>query len=189
MVCMWKGFSKRSTRDPSSDAARRALVFPPEDLDVDMEAGRESTLRSKFGPPPSYEQLFDSLAHLLDGTWVGHYREFGERHSMTLNLALDPETGVFSGSGTDDLNPYTIKGFYNDDTGRAVFLKSYQGPRFTHGVEYRGHLSSTKDGAGLALNGTWLIVRAGYFVSDLSGSFVLRPRHQSSRPHKNPTKK
>ncbi|KNC51586.1 uncharacterized protein AMSG_07493 [Thecamonas trahens ATCC 50062] len=132
----------KMVRDPSSDASRRARAMGSEDVETGSSAplsAAEHALHAKYGPPPSYDELTaPSSRKMYAGTWVGHYVEFGKRHAMRMALQLDAEAGQFSGSGTDDLSAYTIRGYYNVDSGKAVFLKRYHSGRYSHGVEYRG---------------------------------------------------
>lgn len=94
------------------------------------------------------------------GPWTGYYNYGpGERHRMDLDLAFT--NGSLSGSGSDDVGRFLIRGRY--DAGECYWTKSYLG---AHDVFYRGF----REGKGIW--GTWEITIRDH------GGFHIWPRRQ-----------
>ncbi len=100
------------------------------------------------------EALFPS------GPWRGYYNYGpGDRHGMELQLTF--AQGAMSGTGTDDVGAFVIKGRYDTGTGECHWTKSYIGG---HDVFYRGF----REGKGIW--GTWEITIRDH------GGFHIWPR-------------
>ncbi|MBT34366.1 MAG: hypothetical protein CMO01_32275 [Thalassobius sp.] len=92
--------------------------------------------------------------HLLpSGEWEGFYcySNSPEQHKMAIELSFSNK--VVSGSGEDDVAPFTWDGNYNLDTFIIKMIKTYA----THKISYKGDIDE---------NGIWGIWED---LTDLSG--------------------
>ena len=81
------------------------------------------------------------------GPWTGFYNyQPGDRHRMDLDLTF--ASGRLSGTGSDDVGSFRIRGRYDTSAGECYWTKSYLG---AHDVFYRGF----REGKGIW--GTWEI--------------------------------
>ena len=96
-----------------------------------------------------------------DGPWRGFYvySSARDRHSMDLRLRF--RDGVLSGSGDDDVGPFTIHGRYDVEAGEVHWTKTYVG---RHSIYYRGFGESSR------IWGTWEL------GEDWTGGFKIWPR-------------
>lgn len=95
------------------------------------------------------------------GNWIGFYvysRSVNNRHRM--DLALTFSKGRVTGSGSDDIGKFVIKGGYSIRDGSCYWSKQYLG---AHDVCYTGY----REGRGIW--GTWVID----YIS--SGGFQIWP--------------
>ncbi len=95
------------------------------------------------------------------GPWTGFYNYGpGDRHRMDLELTF--ANGIMSGTGSDDVGRFRIKGRYDASAGECHWTKSYLG---AHDVYYRGF----REGKGIW--GTWEITIHSH------GGFHIWPRN------------
>ena len=96
-----------------------------------------------------------------DGPWHGFYVYSGldERHVMGLVLSF--RDGVVSGTGDDDIGPFTIRGKYDPGTLEIHWTKSYIG---RHSVYYAGFGEPNR------IWGTWEL------ASGFRGGFKIWPK-------------
>lgn len=100
------------------------------------------------------ENLFPS------GPWVGFYNYSPkDKHRMELDLSF--ADGSVSGTGSDDVGPFVIKGGYDSSSLECSWIKTYAG---LHAVFYRGF----REGKGIW--GAWDIGHYGH------GGFHIWPR-------------
>jgi hypothetical protein len=101
------------------------------------------------------ETLFPS------GPWRGYYVYNDHRGRGRMDLELKFTTGVVTGSGTDPVGFFTIKGVYDVESLEVNWTKTYPG---SHDVLYRGF----REGRGIW--GTWKILPA------CAGGFMIWPK-------------
>lgn len=80
------------------------------------------------------------------GKWRGEFVQFQQRFRM--ELAMIFAEGVASGVGHDFVGRFTMRGFYNTETGKINLLKRYA----THDVDYTGVAEE-----GVGIYGGWMI--------------------------------
>ena len=94
------------------------------------------------------------------GPWTGFYN-YGPGDRRRMDLELTFENGLMSGTGSDDVGRFRIKGRYDAGAGECYWTKSYLG---AHDVFYRGF----REGKGIW--GTWEITIRDH------GGFHIWPR-------------
>jgi hypothetical protein len=100
------------------------------------------------------EALFPS------GPWRGYFVYNARPGRWRMDLDLKFLNGMMTGSGSDAVGPFVIKGSYHTDVMEANWTKSYP----THDVNYRGF----REGRGIW--GTWTI------RPDWHGGFMIWPK-------------
>ena len=94
------------------------------------------------------------------GPWTGFYNYHpGDRHRMDLQLTFTE--GRLTGTGSDDVGNFRIRGRYDTNAGECYWTKNYLG---AHDVFYRGF----REGKGIW--GTWEITIRDH------GGFHIWPR-------------
>jgi hypothetical protein len=100
------------------------------------------------------------------GPWTGFYIYSNNRRER-MDLALTFKEGLVTGSGSDPVGFFTIRGRYDAETNEARWTKTYPG---RHDVAYRGY----RDARGIW--GTWEI-RTRFGLST-RGGFHIWPEAQ-----------
>ena len=95
------------------------------------------------------------------GDWEGFYTYSSgpdaEKHHMTMQLNF--RAGIVTGTGQDDIAPFTWKGTYDTNNFVCQLIKSYQ----THPVSYNGQVDE---------NGIW----GTWQLDFVSGGFHIWPK-------------
>lgn len=125
---------------------------------------------------------------LPSGEWEGFYcyKRDSEQHKMSIELLF--ENGNVSGTGVDDVAPFTWKGKYHLETFKIEMVKSYS----THSVLYKGDIDE---------NGIWGMWKIAHdfsrypeamkdiikaaFKNDLNGGFHIWPKKIKSNINTN----
>jgi hypothetical protein len=98
----------------------------------------------------------DANGNYPSGPWTGYYQHSGRRYRQDLELQFT--NGVMTGTGSDSLGQFTVRGSYRANDGEVTWTKRYYGrPR----VFYRGF----REGKGIW--GTWEIPqyeRSGFHI-------------------------
>ena len=129
----------------------------------------------------------ESHPNLPSGEWEGFYcyGNSPEQHKMA--IALTFQNGVVTGSGTDDVAPFTWKGKYDLDAMKVYMTKVYA----THCIDYKGDIDEN------GIWGTWenseaiLDIRQRFssnaqqrilrtFGAQISGGFHIWPKKQNA---------
>lgn len=100
------------------------------------------------------------------GPWTGFYTYDNNRRDR-MDLALTFKQGVVSGSGSDPVGFFTIRGRYDAETNEVRWTKTYPG---RHDVAYKGY----RDARGIW--GTWEIRMLVVFTA--RGGFHIWPEGQ-----------
>jgi len=102
------------------------------------------------------------------GPWVGFWLQKPHTGRQWMrDLALTFADGAVSGSGSDWVGPFEIRGRYDTQSGACKLVKHYVG---MHSVMYNGH----NDGDGQWLWGVWTMDHSGD-----RGGFHLWPKGQA----------
>ncbi|QNN21765.1 hypothetical protein HED60_05595 [Planctomycetales bacterium ZRK34] len=80
------------------------------------------------------------------GRWFGEFIQFQRRFRMDLSLSF--ADGVMTGTGSDIVGRFTVRGAYVVETGKVSMLKSYA----WHDVDYVGVAEE-----GIGIYGGWII--------------------------------
>jgi len=96
-----------------------------------------------------------------DGPWRGFYVYAGVRDRHPMDLHLRFRGGVLSGSGDDDVGPFTLRGRYGAGATEIHWTKTYVG---RHSVYYRGFGEPNR------IWGTWEL------GEEWTGGFKIWPR-------------
>ncbi len=96
------------------------------------------------------------------GQWTGFFTYSGQQTRHRMDLHLDFNNGVLSGSGIDYVGKFVIKGRYDVKANEAWWSKDYIGQ---HSVSYQGF----GDGLKQAIWGKWEI------SARTKGGFLIRP--------------
>lgn len=117
----------------------------------------------------------ESHNYFPSGEWEGFYLyqagADATRHAMHLRLTF--AEGRVTGSGSDDVGPFTYRGQYDVTTFRVTMVKHYA----THEVSYRG----VADESGIY--GSWEL------PISFRGGFHIWPKKQAGATQKRKTKK
>lgn len=95
-------------------------------------------------------------ADFPSGRWTGFYQQLGGRFRQDMTLTF--RGGVLTGTGSDGIGRFTLRGRYDAATREVWWTKSYLG---AHDVHYRGF----REGKGIW--GTWEIrggQRSGFHI-------------------------
>ena len=98
----------------------------------------------------------DAKADYPSGPWTGYYQQSGRRFRQDLDLQF--KDGVLTGTGSDPIGQFTVRGSYGQNGGEVTWTKRYFGRRR---VFYRGF----REGKGIW--GTWEIPpfdRSGFHI-------------------------
>ncbi len=104
---------------------------------------------------------------LPSGEWEGFYCYDNTplQHKMFIELTF--KKGKISGSGIDDIDPFTWKGDYSLDTFKIAMIKTYS----THTVNYQGDIDE---------NGIWGMWNFTESSREYRGGFHIWPKKQKS---------
>ena len=91
---------------------------------------------------------------IWEGFYLYHSGPSAHRHPMSFYLNF--KDGVITGSGTDDVGPFTWDGTYDVSTMAVTMIKSYR----THQVSYAGMADTN------GIYGTWELpgIRGGFHI-------------------------
>ena len=106
--------------------------------------------------------------YLPSGEWEGFYcyGNTPEQHKMVIELNF--KNGVVSGSGTDDVAPFTWKGKYDLEPMKIYMTKVYR----THTIEYKGDIDE---------NGIWGTWENAEAIRDVTSRFNSAAQQQILR--------
>jgi hypothetical protein len=102
--------------------------------------------------------MTDSSAPYPSGPWIGFYCYRGSRERHRMDLELTFRDRLVTGSGSDDVGRFGIRGRWSDEDLRFNWIKTYPG---SHDVFYTGF------GESKGIWGVWEIVpwcRGGFRI-------------------------
>jgi hypothetical protein len=185
--------SSSSTHSPTADKLRidaekqaASVVRGEQREKLEAEQAKEQSdyIRNEDLPPTAPTAApVDTTEEISfpSGRWSGYYNQSGKQHSVQSYTLQFSDDGVVSGSGTDGVGAYTVRGVFGNK--KVAFSKKYQlGSRNSdgrvikgnkgHTVAYRAKALTANLGAGL--RGEWHIPLE-QDLSKLSGDFHLWP--------------
>lgn len=145
---LWWFFGQKS-----QEGSARDISYAPESR-APLTGAQEIQLES-LGQGANHAQAFQTALMYPSGKWAGYYVQLAEdgsgpeRNPVEFDIEFGPD-GSISGSGTDDVGEYWLKG-QGTQTGSIWITKSYS----SHEVQYEGNMVGSNLAAGI--EGTWRI--------------------------------